>query len=130
MNGYQAPSSGPGFPEIRWSAGPDGIYIAEWLVGFLGEAELLPLALATRSGIRFELSLQERGVLRVALHSSMKPNRPEVYGCFYQLIRPAFDQCLILSIEGGEMNVHRYVIEGTYPGEVSAGDVSANSEEA
>lgn len=115
MSNYPTPTVGPGFPKIRWSKDPDGTYWAEWLVKLSSEVKTLPLSMAMRSDVLLELSFREGDTLLVKLRSSMKPIRPEVYSHFYQLIRPAFEQGLILNIEGGDMAVHRYVIEGTYP---------------
>ena len=59
------------------------------------------------------LSTRSEDVLLVTLVSDTKSILPEVYSVFYRLIRPAFDGGLVTRIEGGDLDVHRYIIEGT-----------------
>ena len=118
MSGYQAPDGGPGFPEIHWSKTDNGGYRSEWNVRLAGPSKLLPLALAASPGLRVELEFIGEVELIVRILSTMKPNRPEVYSHFYQLLRPAFDAGLIRAIDGGDMAVHAYVFRGTCPGPV------------
>lgn len=114
MSQYQLPAPGPGFPKIRWEQRPDGRFVAEWVVGLVASApSLLPLALASASEVEVEISFPPGISFTVRLVSRAKSIQPEVYSVFYALIRPSLERGLITSIEGGPLEVHRYIIEGT-----------------
>ena len=113
MSDYQLPAKTPGFPRIRWHQRSDGRFSAEWEVEHSGGDRLLPLALRAEVGVDILLSSPSENRLLVQLVSDAKSIQPEVYSVFYQLIRPAFERGLIARIEGGDLEVHRYIIEGT-----------------
>ncbi len=116
MSGYSLPSPGPGFPKIRWWQRPDGRYVAEWVVKLVPTAPSpVPLALALTNGVDIEIMATPDSGLILRLVSDAKSLRPDVYSVFYQLIRPAFEQGLIASVEGGDLDAHRYIVLGTAP---------------
>lgn len=113
MSEYRPPKFGYSSPQFRWHQRSDGCFEAEWRVELVAPPpSVIPLALRRAEHIDITVSFPHDCILEVKLISRETPLMPHVFSAFYHLIQPAFDRGLILSIEGGPLPLHEFIIRG------------------